>query len=1303
MTWLRLMLVALSGLLLMVLTLLGVVLFTSAGNQMIWQQLQRQLPTLHGELVSGHLGVGWEIHNLDFHSSLLDVQAQKVQLVWQAGALLAGQLVVEELALDKPRLTLHPQPTEVAPDSSAEQTAPATLLSLPIRLFIHKLRVQDFALQTPDVMVKVGLLEAAADWQGEQLVLRRADGADVDVALLLAQAQSSQPEKGHTQARNNLAIADTRLETKAPVAPSTGKAQPPSKDQTKRVVAGKPVDPGKPSANGKDQAKSQPKEFDPKYIAAHIAKLPAVFLPFDLQVEQFAVTRARYHQPGFDTARFDVALQGRFVGEQLTLRSLRVKHSWGEAELQGELTFHDYYPMDLQLQTKSDVGWLDNQLKGRQFALLAKGELTDLHTKLTLQGKEGLTLQARLNTLAADLPFTAQLAWHHLQWPLTGKGDYSVDQGKADASGKLSAYRLKLTTQAQALALPRSSVALDLQGSLNGIDLKPLKIVTGHSTLQAEGRLDWQKELNWLGRISAQSANIKEWVPQVSGRIKADIASHFVLKKQGWQLELPKLEADGQLNGYPLTLRGRLQGNDKMAWKFEQIRLTSGANRLELDGGLGQRWQAKGRIDAPALGILYPELSGAMSADFSLQGAAATPELNWRLNAEEIGLPSVRLRQLAAQGSLLFGKQLSGELTLNLGRLRQGSTRIKDLVLTLKGNEVAHHLALQFAGEPIASRLELTGSLLRGRWQGELHQGQLTTPVGEWRLEAPLSIASRAPWQQIQVGKQCWRSDKAGVCLSDGALSAQQGELTVALTHFATERLSPFFPERFSWLSELGVEGLIGWSRGIPRINLALNSGPGQFVTDELTSDYQTLRIKSSLDGQEGALLLDFTSLKLGSAHINLQIHDPMAKRELGGNMKLTNLRLYGIAPLFDELRRTKGRIDADGRFAGTLDAPLFYGEVRLTEGEVDTAAEVANLRQIETIMRINGARADIDGSLMVGKGKLDLGGFVDWSHSEPQGRLTIHADTLEIGLAGYGRARVSADVTASIGGGVQLQGRVMIPWARIKVKNLPDSVVSLSDDVEVVMPRRKAPEPKAPIPFWLDLVVSLGGDVQLDALGLKTKLVGGITMTQTPEVPLRTVGEIRLDDGRFKAYGQNLLISEGKLIFSGNVSEPYLNVEAQRDPETMEDKSVTVGVKVTGPASQPKVTIFSEPQLSETEKLSYLLRGKSTSASGTTSGDEAMTGILLGAGLSQASGLVSGLGEGLGLSDVTLDSAGSGDDTQVSVSGYLRPGLQLQYGVGIYNSISEIRLRYELIPRLYLQALSGVGQALDLFYKFEF
>ena len=73
------------------------------------------------------------------------------------------------------------------------------------------------------------------------------------------------------------------------------------------------------------------------------------------------------------------------------------------------------------------------------------------------------------------------------------------------------------------------------------------------------------------------------------------------------------------------------------------------------------------------------------------------------------------------------------------------------------------------------------------------------------------------------------------------------------------------------------------------------------------------------------------------------------------------------------------------------------------------------------------------------------------------------------------------------------------------------------------------------------------------------------------------------------------------------------------------------------------------------------------------------------------------------GISGVGIDTAGSGESQQVVVSAYLLPGLQVKYGVGIFDSLATLTLRYRLMPRLYLEAVSGVNQALDLLYRFEF
>ncbi|MGC9461873.1 translocation/assembly module TamB domain-containing protein, partial [Vibrio genomosp. F10] len=93
----------------------------------------------------------------------------------------------------------------------------------------------------------------------------------------------------------------------------------------------------------------------------------------------------------------------------------------------------------------------------------------------------------------------------------------------------------------------------------------------------------------------------------------------------------------------------------------------------------------------------------------------------------------------------------------------------------------------------------------------------------------------------------------------------------------------------------------------------------------------------------------------------------------------------------------------------------------------------------------------------------------------------------------------------------------------------------------------------------------------------------------------------------------------------------------------------------------------------------------------------------LIGLRLAKSGKVVGEIGEAFGVQDLQLDTAGSGEDSQVTVSGYVLPGLQVKYGVGIFESIGEFTVRYRLMSDLYLEVLSGADNAVDLLYQFEF
>lgn len=134
----------------------------------------------------------------------------------------------------------------------------------------------------------------------------------------------------------------------------------------------------------------------------------------------------------------------------------------------------------------------------------------------------------------------------------------------------------------------------------------------------------------------------------------------------------------------------------------------------------------------------------------------------------------------------------------------------------------------------------------------------------------------------------------------------------------------------------------------------------------------------------------------------------------------------------------------------------------------------------------------------------------------------------------------------------------------------MPESAVGVSSDEVMLNENLKPVEQKsAGIPINSNLIVHVGNNVRLDAFGLKARLTGDLKVAQDQQ-GLGLNGQINIPEGRFHAYGQDLIVRKGELLFSGPPDQPVLNIEAIRNPEATED-DVIAGVRVTGSADEPK------------------------------------------------------------------------------------------------------------------------------------
>ena len=236
-------------------------------------------------------------------------------------------------------------------------------------------------------------------------------------------------------------------------------------------------------------------------------------------------------------------------------------------------------------------------------------------------------------------------------------------------------------------------------------------------------------------------------------------------------------------------------------------------------------------------------------------------------------------------------------------------------------------------------------------------------------------------------------------------------------------------------------------------------------------------------------------------------------------------------------------------------------------------------------------------------------------------------------------------------------------------------------------------------------MTVKLGNDVKLAGFGLDGSIGGDLAVNQRPGRVATGTGTLNVG-GTYKAYGQDLRIETGRLLFAGtSLDDPGLDIRAVRTivgagGEDLGDV-IKAGLQVRGTALVPVLTVFSQPSMEQSEALSYLITGKPLS--GLKSGEGDMLGSAARA-LGSASGdlLAKGIGARTGLDVGVTDSTMLGGSA-FTVGKYLSPKLYLSYGVGLFTPGEVVTLKYLFNRRWNFEAQNATtGNRAGINYRWE-
>ncbi len=824
-----------------------------------------------------------------------------------------------------------------------------------------------------------------------------------------------------------------------------------------------------------------------------------------------------------------------------------------------------------------------------------------------------------------------------------------------------------------------ASLDFDLRGNDQQARIEHLKATTPGGALDLAGSAAWAPELGWDVNATLASFDPGYFLPGWEGNLSGTLAS------QGRQLPVPA-GSDEMLFEATLDLpqlKGRLRGRSvdaraKLALQGRQgegdVRLVMGESRIEAKGKVGDRINVDARLEPLHLSDLLPGGSGSLAGTVQLRGTPSEPDITADLRGSSLQWDDWKAGQVSISGHLPW-KGDNGALQVQGSAVEVGML-LDSVRVDARGS--VQNLRLEADTRNELGAIALSGSVRQAgqAWRGELATLRVAPVKGApWQLRqaAPFNVQGST----FSLGDACLGAETGGA-LCVAANWPRQG-VTLRGDALPLTLVQPWLPlnegRRLYVRGELTLDGTIrprgnAWEGSFKVASAEGGIRLGDNARGELARyDQFSINVDMQPNSIKGYLGVGFQ----GDGFVDARVQtgwEPNAA--LVGELYLNMSRLYWLELFSPDLVRPQGLIEGHVSLRGTRSQPSLGGEAKLSNFTGEFPALGLTLSE-----GVGSFTAQPDGSARIsasaktgGEGALKVDGGLSWFGDAQPLQLHIHGDKVLLANTSEMRIVANPDLDFTLAGtAMELRGSVHVPEADLDLERL-DRGTSVSEDVVVLDP--VDPEEGRSSPLDMDLTVSLGDKVKMSGFGLKGALTGRMQVRARPGREMTANGGLEVS-GRYKAYGQDLTITDGQLLWNyGIVSDPRINIKAQR---AIGD--VTAGIHVTGRAQAPKVDVWSDPAMSQSESLAYLVLGRSLSMA---SSDQAQQVNAASAALSAGSGLLAAqVGAKLGLDDAGVSQSRALGGSVIGVGKYITPKLYVGYGVSLVGSGSVLTLKYLL------------------------
>lgn len=775
--------------------------------------------------------------------------------------------------------------------------------------------------------------------------------------------------------------------------------------------------------------------------------------------------------------------------------------------------------------------------------------------------------------------------------------------------------------------------------------------------------------------------------------------------------------------------------------------------------------QAENLATLAPLARLHPVLSdwvprqGRASATLAAEGRWPSMATEGQAHVEALRAGALAVTQGELRWRLQVGREGSGDdtpltLVADVSGLQLGPQRAERLRGELRGTLAAHRIellgVLPVAPPPLVERLlgratqRGTRALLaaQGGWRAEDGHGRWRARIdrlvvgpwdGESAADAPLAGALWAETRDLQAELtfdrqgtlETLHAEPGRLSLAAGAVALRWDAVNVDLRReradfelradiepFALAPLLGRVQPAMGWAGDLRlaakvavkaaerVEADLVFERRDGDLHLASSDGVQRLGLDEF---------KLALAARDGVWTFNpvFSGRSLGEIRGSLTARTapdsrwPAVDAPVQGQVQARVADLGIWATFVPPGWRLTGELRTTAAVGGRFGAPTYTGELTGSGLGVRNLLQGVNVSDGQLHVVLAGESARVERcSVKGGDGLVQVSGGATFGDS-PQAKLQLQAEHFRV----FGRV----DRQLSVSGNAELvlsaatnrlDGKLRVDeglfdFTRGDAPSLDDDVTlrqaradeALPADAGAQRPRRD---------FTLALDIDLGEGLRVRGRGVDTGLRGSVRITN-PGARLAVNGTINAEGGTYAAYGQKLDIEHGALVFGGPLDNPRLDILAIRP-----NLDTRVGLLISGTAQAPRVRLFAEPELSETEKLAWLLLGRASEGLGrndTTILQRAAVALLAGEGAAPTDALL----RALGIDEISVRQSDTDvRETVISLGKQLSRRWYVGYERGVNATTGTWQLIYRIAQRLTVRAQSGLESSLDAIWTWR-